>query len=853
MRVNDTGEKHLARALHVSLLFLIAWGILTHMIFRFDPDPTGMGSPLTILMVVSFGLSFFLNRSHRFIPALILAIVTLTAATFALTLVQAAGNDNSASTLYYLVIVILMSELFLPTRGFILVISIVFAGLLGIQLWLQDITTVLLFLLTVSILAGINGHNRRLVERERLALASQSVQDQSLLLSERHRSHQMELLNQITQTTPQTSDMREALQILADQVGQIMEADGTFITLWDENTNRVFPASAYGEFRNIYPNMHIQPGENTLTESVLRESRAIPVEDVRNTPYMSPRLATEVPTQSVLALPLIANERKLGAAIISYDQHHRFTPEEIAMGEQVARQIALSIFKAQLYDKERHRATQLELLEEVGRRIADSFDEMEILQRALDAVVDKFGYAEAAISLLTDDDYLEVAAITGTQDFGYRPGFRQEVGKGIIGHVAQTRTSYIASDVSDDPYYFSTARRDGSAAGIPIFDKDQLLGVIYVESIHKGDFNTDDVKTLQTLANQVATSLQRARLHANTQEHLSVMTTLQSVSQVVIASLDLHEICRNVIELLQHTFGYGYISIYLLEDETLRLGAELGYPPELIIHEISTSTGIIGRTVRTKKAQFIRDVTTDPAFLRAAYEVKSEICVPLLKKNNVLGVLNVESVENRPLTESDVNLLNALAAPLAIAIDNARLHAEVKMLALTDPLTGLANRRAFDEILHTELTRADRYKNPLSLIILDLDSFKEFNDHYGHPAGDVRLKEIGEMLQQNVREPDIAARYGGEEFAVILPSTNKEGALKLADRLRKAAEAKAPDHKHSSHTIPGYTISLGVASFPDDAITLDNLLLAADNAELTAKRLGKNRVHAADSLTQNSN
>jgi diguanylate cyclase (GGDEF)-like protein len=352
------------------------------------------------------------------------------------------------------------------------------------------------------------------------------------------------------------------------------------------------------------------------------------------------------------------------------------------------------------------------------------------------------------------------------------------------------------------------------------------------------------VQTLETLANQVATSIQKARLYARAQEHLQVMTILQSVSHTVTSSLELNEILHNVIELLQASFGYTNISIYLLENDILRLGAQLGYPENMIIYQIPVIAGIGGRAIRTRETQFIQDVRQDPTFLRSSQDIQSEICVPLLKKDNVLGILNVESNGDVLLTENDVNLLNALAGPLAIAIDNARLHAEVKTMALTDTVSDLANRRAFDEILNTELTRATRYGHPLSLIILDLDSFKEYNDNYGHPAGDMRLREIGEMLKENVREPDIAARYGGEEFAVILPNTSKAGAVKLAERLRESAEAKAGRKNDNGSAISGYTISLGVATFPEDATTVRDLLLAADNAELTAKRLGKNRVYA---------
>jgi diguanylate cyclase (GGDEF)-like protein len=225
--------------------------------------------------------------------------------------------------------------------------------------------------------------------------------------------------------------------------------------------------------------------------------------------------------------------------------------------------------------------------------------------------------------------------------------------------------------------------------------------------------------------------------------------------------------------------------------------------------------------------------------------VESEICIPLLKNDNLLGVLNIESNSNRPLTKKDIDLLTAFANPVALAIDNARLHAKITSLALTDGLTGLTNRRAFDQIFDIEIARAVRYTHSLALIMIDIDSFKVFNDTYGHPAGDERIKAIASILLANVRNPDIAARYGGEEFVIILPHTDKADATILAERLRESAEAQAPEKATPNTPIAGYTISLGVASFPEDGMTSAELLFAADNAELTAKTFGKNRVCAA--------
>jgi len=679
----------------------------------------------------------------------------------------------------------------------------------------------------------------------RVVVARDNTREQALLMSEKRRARQMELLNVITNTALQMPDLHQALQVLADQLSLLLEADGTFITLWDDAEQRVIPATAYGEFRDTYSNAKIEPGENTLTASVLREGRPIPVEDVFNTPYMNPQLASDVPSRSVLGLPLIANSRKMGAALISFNQRHQFTTEEIAIGEQAAGQIALAVFKAHLLEVSLHQVDQLELLAEVGRQIANSLDEKEILEYTLEAVVDRFGYAEAAISLLVNDDNLEVAAISGTEDFGYLPGFQQKMGEGIIGHVARTRKHHVSGDVSRDPYYISNAERNGSALGVPMLDKDDLLGVIYIETTSQDDFQPDDIQTLQTLANQVATSLQKARLYARTQEHLQAITTLQSVSQVVTSSLELDETLHNVVGLLKETFGYTYISIYLLKDDMLHLGAQIGYPENMIIHDIPVTSGVTGRAVLTKQTQFIPDVSNDPSFLRASYEVKSEICVPFLKKDHVLGVLNVESKDQIPLGESDLNLLNALAGPIAIAIDNAHLHAQVKALAMTDAVSGLFNRHAFEELLTAEVQRAIRYGHHLSLIIFDLDSFKEYNDAWGHPAGDVRLRGIADLIRANQRKHDMAARYGGDEFAIILPNTDKEGAYQFAKRLLEAAQASTTEEPTDGRGVPGYTLSLGLATFPQDGDTLATLLLAADQAELMAKRLGKNRIISA--------
>jgi diguanylate cyclase (GGDEF)-like protein len=249
--------------------------------------------------------------------------------------------------------------------------------------------------------------------------------------------------------------------------------------------------------------------------------------------------------------------------------------------------------------------------------------------------------------------------------------------------------------------------------------------------------------------------------------------------------------------------------------------------------------------------------------------------VPLTLQGEAQGFVDVRLAGGHELGQDEVGLLQILAGQTAAAIVNARLYHTIERQAITDGLTGLYNHRHFYERLNQEFARAQRYGLPLSLLMIDIDDFKRFNDLYGHPVGDLVLAEAGRILSEQLRKGvDLAARYGGEEFVVLLPNTRRDGAQVVGDRLMRriaaltrAASSVARKSEEDARAVgerirlrigtaqlpgisdgsgPHVSVSIGVAAFPGAAGGPAELVRNADKALYLAKRLGKNRVEVFD-------
>jgi diguanylate cyclase (GGDEF)-like protein len=242
------------------------------------------------------------------------------------------------------------------------------------------------------------------------------------------------------------------------------------------------------------------------------------------------------------------------------------------------------------------------------------------------------------------------------------------------------------------------------------------------------------------------------------------------------------------------------------------------------------------------RTENIKEVPDFHGFPDKHPDISSLLIVPIMLRRKAIGVLAVSDKKGScSFSSEDEDLLLTLAFHSAFAIEKVNLHEGIVKMASTDGLTELNNHRAFQERLNEEIERAKRFGNKISLLMMDIDHFKEFNDTYGHVCGDEALKRIACTLTENIRTVDFAARYGGEEFAIILPEIPLEGAMVVAERIREAVEKQTLRLNGKEAKI---TLSIGVASFPDHALNRKDFIERSDKALYLAKGSGRNKVCA---------
>lgn len=483
------------------------------------------------------------------------------------------------------------------------------------------------------------------------------------------------------------------------------------------------------------------------------------------------------------------------------------------------------------------RAEKLALLLRVGGVLSESADFEEATARALGHIHEHFR-ADATVLYVKEPR-------TGSLDVvqAHGPGAEREARESTLALTALgTREARIMP---------STIPGEGGPRSVmvaPLLVEGTGYGALKIVAPQGETFNSSKLALLETIASELAATMRTASAYQSTNAELTRATAelsaLNTFTKVVSSSFDLNDICRNLFQTAMRVTGstYGNATIICgegLPDATVFMNYDEETERRLRAMDWRRSPGLYGLAMRTRRPVVANDVRKEERHVVTVGDVLSKLCVPIVVEGRVEGMISLESRHADTYSPGDVDFVAALAESAAVAVKNARLYRAVEQSAIRDGLTGLYNHSYFHEALTDEVERAVRYGRETSLVLLDVDDFKRFNDDFGHLAGDKVLRWLGEALLLHTRKADTVARYGGEEFAVIMSETPHEQALVAAEKLLRAIHEDQPADWEAA-----VTVSLGVSTCPRDGTVSADLISAADRRMYRAKREGKDRVVA---------
>jgi len=484
---------------------------------------------------------------------------------------------------------------------------------------------------------------------------------------------------------------------------------------------------------------------------------------------------------------------------------------------------------------------RLQLLQSLSRILQSKDEPLELrLQRLVQSFSDAFHANFGHIFLADEEGRLWFRAGAGV-DMAELESMQIEPGQGIIGTVFQSGEPRLVPDVNEDPDYVEGHPGVRSEIAVPIDVEGEVMGVLNLESEHLDGFSQDDLRMAAITASQTGAILHYVLAYDAAIYHLKELELLNRVTRAITTTDDVDELLQTIVREIQSSLDVTSVGILLVAADGVEMNVRAAageYSAELSGLKLRVGKGITGETALKGVTQYLPDVTRDDRYIPVDPSIRCELAVPLISKGKVMGILTLESSTVNAFSEEDRHVVGIVAAQIAQILTKAFLYEELATMAITDGLTGLFNHRQFFVRLEAEYKRAVRYSYPLSLIMLDLDFFKEFNDAYGHLRGDAVLREIASIITKAMRETDVVARYGGEEFAVILPLCHESTAQEVAERLRKSIE-KA--HLGGDEGAGALTISVGICSAPQHASSFEELVKRADDAMYLSKREGRNR------------
>jgi diguanylate cyclase (GGDEF)-like protein len=552
----------------------------------------------------------------------------------------------------------------------------------------------------------------------------------------------------------------------------------------------------------------------------------------------------------LMAVSLQTREHNFGVLLFPHAEKRMFGSSNLRLLIGLALQIALTLENYVVMHEAQRRTKEYELLTEIGQAISSHLDQDEVLRTVHVELGQIFDTSTFYIAFQEEDELHFELEIEGGVVLAKRS---RPAGNGLTEYIIRTGEPLLIesnfeqalSKLGVDPVPPPPVR---SICAVPIFLGGKPAGVMAALSTEReSQFQARDLQVMQTAAGQLGVAIENARLFTQEQRRARHLAFLNTISKMAISSEDAEQMMAGIVHEIQKNFRYDHIGIGIMDYATkgIEIKAEAGTTSQTLGRRIALGSGVLGKVARTGVSALVQNA--GPGQLAGVLpESRAVLCLPISYGETLLGVLNVESRNENAFAPQDVLILNTLADLVATALHNSFVFQRLQQQSITDGLTGIKTRRFFWEALSSEWKRASRSGRPFSVVLIDLDKFKEVNDTLGHLEGDLVLARVGRLLEQKCRQSNVVARYGGDEFIILMPETGIEQAQVLAERLRLWL---ATDPMLEEHHITG---SFGVASFPVHGFSMEDLIRVADAGMYVAKHAGGNQVSTADAFGEGS-
>ncbi|MGM0606888.1 MAG: diguanylate cyclase [Candidatus Muiribacteriota bacterium] len=635
-------------------------------------------------------------------------------------------------------------------------------------------------------------------------------------------------------------DLSQILNTIVEKTSSIFNARRVSLMLYNSEEETMKIVASRGISEKVVKETQLKLGEH-IAGKALKEKKFFFLEDIAKvSKKLGVKRKRNIKSSLLLVIPLFLGEKLVGALnVTELEKIEKIRDRDKDLIKDFSRHIALAIERLKLLQFQKTKIQQAVTLFEISKTL-NSFIEIEdTLESFIDILATLLGISEIAIYIFNEN----IRGFNHKKDFN----MSSKTIKCINSILKEDREEFLEMEdnykkinVFGKNFYF-----------LPLRHEKKTIGQLIISKSDPSDLNSKDydIKFLSIIASQVAVILGKEILLEKLRIEKEKFRILNNIGKELSACLEMKKIEEIIEENLHFLFNYDISILVVFKPEFSGSYMFFDLYSEKSRNLIKNSYEVMIDFLKLK----INKIDESKIVLNGIYpeEIKnrinlsleSHLIMPLIEKDEIIGAFLIGASNSEAITiNEDLELFSIVGNYIAVTLKKTHLFKENEKLAFTDSMTDTYNYRYFKNKLKEEFERARRYNTPLTLLILDIDFFKYFNDNFGHQQGDFVLREVSMILKESVRTIDVVARYGGEEFVIIYPETDMQSASIIAERIRKKIEGYEFENITLNKKTLHITASIGLTSLNEDMKNMSDFIDFADACLYRAKNNGRNRV-----------